>query len=207
MSLTLFGISVAAYYFLHSLLAAENVKRLLMKRLISERYYRLAYNIIFLVLLGLLAVWFFNMEKRPLLPRGAYLVVPGLLFLITGGVWIVKSLTTYGLNEFSGLLQLKENRTAVIPKLKFMGLNALVRHPLLFGTLLIFLGIFLLSPTNAALVLAAISIVYIFIGARLEERKLEQQFGEAYRLYRQNVPMLIPFRKRRRRTDDSFSKN
>ena len=28
----------------------------------------------------------------------------------------------------------------------------------------------------------------------LEERKLEQQFGDAYRLYRKHVPMLIPFR-------------
>ena len=41
--------------------------------------------------------------------------------------------------------------------------------------------------------------LYLFVGSKLEERKLEQQFGEAYRSYQRNVPMLFPFRWKRRR--------
>jgi protein-S-isoprenylcysteine O-methyltransferase Ste14 len=39
----------------------------------------------------------------------------------------------------------------------------------------------------------AIIYIYIYIGATLEERKLEQVFGEEYKAYQRNVKMLLPF--------------
>jgi protein-S-isoprenylcysteine O-methyltransferase Ste14 len=74
------------------------------------------------------------------------------------------------------------------------GLNAQVRHPLYFGTLLALWGTFLLYPTDASLLVAGVSTLYLLIGSKLEERKLEQQFGDAYRSYQRKVPMLIPFK-------------
>jgi protein-S-isoprenylcysteine O-methyltransferase Ste14 len=41
---------------------------------------------------------------------------------------------------------------------------------------------------------------YLFIGALFEERRLEQEFGESYRQYRERTPMMFPaFSKRRSR--------
>ena len=34
--------------------------------------------------------------------------------------------------------------------------------------------------------------VYFYAGALHEERSLQEEFGEAYRAYRQHVPMFIP---------------
>jgi protein-S-isoprenylcysteine O-methyltransferase Ste14 len=39
--------------------------------------------------------------------------------------------------------------------------------------------------------------IYIIIGTILEERKLVLEFGEAYVKYQKEVPMLIPFSKKK----------
>lgn len=44
---------------------------------------------------------------------------------------------------------------------------------------------------------------YIFYGTILEERKLVTELGDAYRIYQQRVPMLVPIRWRHNRTDES----
>ena len=40
----------------------------------------------------------------------------------------------------------------------------------------------------------AVSIItiYTLIGLKWEEKKLEREFGEAYRMYKQQVPMIFP---------------
>jgi len=39
--------------------------------------------------------------------------------------------------------------------------------------------------------------VYVIIGSILEEKKLILEFGDAYKKYQDDVPMLIPFTKRK----------
>jgi protein-S-isoprenylcysteine O-methyltransferase Ste14 len=39
--------------------------------------------------------------------------------------------------------------------------------------------------------------IYVIIGTILEEKKLILEFGDAYKKYQQEVPMLIPFTKKR----------
>lgn len=65
-----------------------------------------------------------------------------------------------------------------------------VRHPLYLG-----LVIALWSAPQMGigrLVLAAGLTLYIVIGAKLEERDLVETFGEDYRRYQREVPMIIP---------------
>lgn len=116
----------------------------------------------------------------------------GALLLGIGSVWVVWGFKGYDLEEFLGVYQLKHNSQPSHTTLSTSGLNSLVRHPLYFGAYLIFAGLFLAFPTDAMLALALVAFLYLYFGTRLEERKLVRQFGNAYRNYQQEVPMLFP---------------
>ena len=69
-------------------------------------------------------------------------------------------------------------------------LYRVVRHPLYLGLL-----IALWSAPHMALgrlVLAAGLTAYVIVGARLEERDLVEAFGDDYRRYQLEVPMILP---------------
>lgn len=69
-----------------------------------------------------------------------------------------------------------------------------VRHPL-YSCVLVLLWA---NPVMTAdrLLLAILWTAWIVVGAMLEERDLVAEFGDAYRVYRGQVPMLIPWRGR-----------
>ena len=77
------------------------------------------------------------------------------------------------------------------------GLYKYVRHPLYFGTLLLFW----ISPamTHDHLFFAEVMTAYILVGAWFEERDLVRQYGDQYIEYQSRTPMLLPIPKRRRR--------
>jgi protein-S-isoprenylcysteine O-methyltransferase Ste14 len=77
------------------------------------------------------------------------------------------------------------------------GPYAYLRHPLYAGTLLIGSGLVLAAagpaaPWTAALLGALFFGYYLPYKERIESARLERRYGDAYRLYRDRVPPLLP---------------
>lgn len=75
------------------------------------------------------------------------------------------------------------------------GPYALVRHPIYTGVLLALIGTALFVGQWRALVGALLMTAAIVRKLSVEERFMADAFGEAYRRYRAEVPMLVPFLK------------
>lgn len=116
--------------------------------------------------------------------------------------WIVTVLSTFMIShaELFGLAQAWSTRdSGGPPVVRIVQLYRFVRHPIMLGFLIAFWS----APvmTLGHLLFAGLSSAYIVVGVALEERDQVALFGEAYRRYRREVPMLLPFPGRRRRED------
>lgn len=117
--------------------------------------------------------------------------------------WLIVFLSTFMIDHFDlfGLKQVFENLRSVEPRpLSFTKkyFYALVRHPLMLGFIIAFWAIPVM--TIGHLYFAIMTTAYILIAVKfLEERDLAHQLGDPYRQYKKEVPMLIPFTKRRSR--------
>ena len=199
------------FAFLHSFLASFKIKSILAHRIGSAMaFYRLAYNIIFLLL------FFYLYESLPRpdaelfelkFPWDIIILIPQFLSL-AGIIWTFRY---FSFSEFAGISQIKrwmagnftggweedmqdeKNSKEVFDEkltLKIEGPYKVVRHPLY-----LFTSVFLiLRPTMDLfyLVFLIFLIAYFYIGSFYEERKLVSAFGEQYRKYQESVPRLFP---------------
>jgi len=74
--------------------------------------------------------------------------------------------------------------------IKKNGLLGVIRHPMYFALI-----IYLWSQTFKLMdiLLNIVLTIYVIAGTKLEERKLVLEFGDAYKKYQHEVPMLVPF--------------
>jgi protein-S-isoprenylcysteine O-methyltransferase Ste14 len=77
-------------------------------------------------------------------------------------------------------------------KLVTTGIYAHVRHPQYLGFLLLTLGMNILWVAISTLLLWPVLAILYYRLAKKEDKELEERFGEEYRKYERNVPMLIP---------------
>jgi methanethiol S-methyltransferase len=109
--------------------------------------------------------------------------------------WAIVFGSSFGISHFDlfGLRQVYFNfRNQRYPHLQFriLGLYRLVRHPLMLGFVIAFWA----APTMSVghLFFAAATTLYILVALQLEERDLVSHFGDEYRGYQRQVPMLLP---------------
>ena len=117
--------------------------------------------------------------------------------------WLIVLTSTFVINHFElfGLHQVANNlvgRSMPAPHFRTPLYYRFVRHPIYLGFIIAFWA----APTMTIghLVFAAVTTLYIFVGILLEERDLVGVFGDDYRRYRQQVSMLVPWRRSKRST-------
>jgi len=69
---------------------------------------------------------------------------------------------------------------------------ARIRHPMYFGSILVYLGFVVLSFSITALIIFVIVVIFYYYLCRYEERVLIEKLGDKYKEYMKNVPMLFP---------------
>jgi len=164
----------------HSLFAAERVKNALHAS--EHRGYRLCYNVASLAMFGWVMSAYRHSEILYFAP-GVWSLVMYLLQVIVVMI-LAGCLRQTGVSEFLGLAQRSDGSFIST------GWYSLVRHPLYLFSILFMV----LNPVMTAqwLFLTIMSTVYFIAGALIEERRLAEKFGDAYRRYQQTVPFLIP---------------
>lgn len=80
------------------------------------------------------------------------------------------------------------------------GAQAYVRNPLYFGVVMMTFGWALVGGYTSVLVAGVFVLVWFWFLIPFEERELRALFGDQYKRYAEEVPMLFPFTKRRRPT-------
>jgi methanethiol S-methyltransferase len=179
-------VALFLFYALHSVLADASIKAKLYA-FFPQRWYRLSYNMASVVTLGACLYLYVDARKSYLFSLSEFGIVIGLAILLAGVYLLVAALKGYDTGAFMGISEEKAGEI-----LKTDGWNGVVRHPIYLAVFLIIWGLFLAVPMDIFLGMALITTGYIFVGIRLEERKLMHQFGAMYEEYQRKVPMLLP---------------
>jgi protein-S-isoprenylcysteine O-methyltransferase Ste14 len=177
----------------HSIMARPGFKRLwtrIIPRAIERNVYVLATNLALLLLFWQwrpidMYVWNFS-DSMLMMTIGYAIGIAG---------WLTVLVTTFLINHFD-LFGLRQAwmyfRGRPYQALPFVtpGPYRIVRHPLYVGWLMAFWGTPMMSVAH--LMFAMGMTIYILVAIQYEERDLMDYYGEKYRKYREQVPMLIP---------------
>ena len=180
----------------HSVMARRGFKRW-WTRIVPPAIERSTYVLAATLALALL-LWQWRPIAEPVLWRIENPAAVNAIWAIFWLGWGVLLLATFLINHFElfGLRQVFSRLVGrEIPEAEFRTpfLYRYVRHPIYLGFVLAFWA----APVMTAghLLFAIGGTGYILVGIWFEERDLVAQFGERYRAYRQQVGMLLPWRR------------
>jgi methanethiol S-methyltransferase len=196
MKYLLIAVLWAAYCALHSYLISIRVSDF-MKRLLKNYYafYRLFYIIISFVLLIPLLNFSAQIDHEviitysPAMTIVRYILITGSLFMFFWAFFFnYDSLSFFGIRQILNYKKIKETNQPC--ELKKNGLLGIMRHPMYFALI-----IYLWCQTfrMADIVVNSVLTIYVIIGTILEEKKLVLEFGDVYKIYQKEVPMIVPF--------------
>lgn len=183
------------FFIQHSAMIRQSFHQWL-ARLIRPAYHGAVYTLTSGIVLFVLMLFWQKSDSLLVEFHGILRWLLHAVFFLSLGIfyWGVKSLDRFdGLGVGPILHELRGTHPR--PKrFTVRGLYRRVRHPLYFSCLLLIWSC--PAVTADRLYFNILWTVWIVIGTLLEERDLVACFGEAYRDYQRNVPMLIPYRLR-----------
>ncbi|MBI3524371.1 MAG: hypothetical protein HY066_07550 [Betaproteobacteria bacterium] len=190
MRLTEILLAWLGYFALHSLLAATTIKAWVERhwpRLMPG--YRMVFNLIATLALAPVVWLVYSAEGAWLWQwqgNWAWVANGARLAAI---LCFLASTRYYDMSEFLGLSQLRAHDNVVPLSYTISPFHRFVRHPWYsIALVLIWTG-----NMNGPLLVTGLAITaYLFVGSKLEERKLIASYGESYRKYMAAVPGLIP---------------
>lgn len=185
--LALFGIQ-------HSVMARRGFKRW-WTRIVLPAAERSTYLVATCAVLALMFV-FWRPITTPVVWRVESDAGTLILWTVFGLGWLTVLVSTFLIDHFElfGLKQVYANlvgRDLAEPGFRTPWLYRYVRHPLYAGLLATFWAV--PEMTAGRLLFALGFTAYILIGVAYEERDLVERFGDAYRRYRAEVGMLLPW--------------
>jgi protein-S-isoprenylcysteine O-methyltransferase Ste14 len=182
-----------AFCVLHSVLADTQIKKsIALKAPGLFKNYRFFYTLFAFVTLGIVVYYQVVLLSPLFYKANIFTIILGWAFSILGGLIMLICIKKYFLS-LSGLKSLVAEQI-VANELRIDGIHRYVRHPLYLGTFLFIWGLFLLLPYLSLLIANFVITTYTLYAIRLEERKLVDEFGEAYLIYKEEVPMILPRR-------------
>jgi len=172
---------------IHSFLAMDHAKNKAEKLLgKGYRYYRIIYTLISIPLFApAFIVWITYSNSTPVvytIPQNFYPVVIFVRLAALGMfAYVVLQIDFL---EFIGLKRQKKN------VLITGGAYGIVRHPIYTAGILLLITKMEMTLLDITAVLLVV--VYLIIGAFIEERRLLSTYGDEYRKYQQRVSMFLP---------------
>ncbi|HSM26255.1 MAG TPA: isoprenylcysteine carboxylmethyltransferase family protein [Anaerolineaceae bacterium] len=187
-------LALALYGVIHSVLAAHRTKEVFRNwwgERNYQRFYRLFFSlqalVLFVPVLYLVVVLPDQIIYRIPSPW-VYLTIALQILAVVG---IVHTIMLTGMLRFTGVLQAVDPAQSKKPvALVIRSLYRWVRHPIYTS---MFFLVWLVPVMSWNILALAIGIsFYNVLGAILEERKLINEFGQAYEDYRRSTPFIIP---------------
>ncbi len=119
--------------------------------------------------------------------------IPNMVRMIIGFPILIISgiLAKYGLGIVFGEVRDK-------PEILEKGVFKIVRHPIYLGSILLYLGLTILTCSIASAILWIIIVIFYFYISKYEKKLLLKEFGADYKNYMERVPMLIPIKFKRK---------
>jgi len=174
----------------HSVFASLRFKQVARRRMKGQyKFYRLYYTIFALAGFAAIMIYLFIIRSYKLFIISRITLISGSIVAAFGLIIMSVCIIKYFI-QLSGLKKLIKHETS--DELMITGIHKIVRHPLYAGTFIFIWGLLIIYPYLSLLIADVLITVYTLIGLRFEEQKLEKEFGNAYRMYKQKVPMLIP---------------
>jgi len=189
-------LALGIFAFQHSLMARRSFKRW-WTQIVPPAIERSTYVLAATLALALL-LWQWRPITEPVIWRIEDPAAVDAIWVVFWVGWAVLLLATFLINHFElfGLRQVFGHLLGrEIPETEFRTpfLYRYVRHPIYLGFVLAFWA----APVMTAghLLFASGGTGYILVGIWFEERDLVAQFGERYHRYREQVGMLVPWRR------------